>query len=119
MKAFYDYMVTLGIQDSVTTFTASDFSRTFPSNGIGSDHAWGAHQLIVGGAVQGRKLYGIFPALAVSGPDDTSQGRWIPTTAVDEYSATLAKWFGVTNSNLDTVFPNLYRFAHRDLGFLG
>lgn len=118
LKAFYDYMVILGIQDGVTAFTASDFGRTFPSNGIGSDHAWGAHQLIIGGAVQGRKLYGTFPSLAVNGPDDTSQGRWIPTTAVDEYSATLAKWFGVTDSNLDAVFPNLYRFSHRDLGFL-
>jgi uncharacterized protein (DUF1501 family) len=119
LKAFYDSMVTLGIQDKVTAFTASDFSRTFPSNGIGSDHAWGAHQLVVGGAVQGKKLYGTYPALAVNGPDDTSQGRWIPTTAVDEYSATLAKWFGVTDTNLNTVFPNLPRFAHRDLGFLG
>lgn len=118
LKAFYDYTVILGVQDGVTAFTASDFSRTFPSNGIGSDHAWGGHQLIVGGAVQGKKLYGTFPTLAVSGPDDTSQGRWIPTTAVDEYSATLAKWFGVTNSNLDTVFPNLHRFSRRDLGFL-
>jgi uncharacterized protein (DUF1501 family) len=119
LKAFNDSMITLGISDKVTAFTASDFSRTFPSNGIGSDHAWGAHQMIVGGAVQGRKLYGRFPTLAVNGPDDTSQGRWIPTTAVDEYSATLAKWFGVTDTNLDTVFPNLHRFAHRDLGFMG
>lgn len=119
LKAFSDTMSTLGVQDKVTTFTASDFSRTFPSNGIGSDHAWGGHQLIVGGAVQGKKLYGTYPTLAVNGPDDTTQGRWIPTTAVDEYSATLAKWFGVTESNLDTVFPNLTRFAHRDLGFMG
>jgi uncharacterized protein (DUF1501 family) len=119
LSAFYNYMVTLGIQNSVTAFTASDFSRTFPSNGIGSDHAWGSHHCIVGGAVQGKRLFGTYPALAVNGPDDTAQGRWIPTTSVDEYSATLAKWFGVTDSNLNTVFPNLPRFTHRDLGFMG
>ncbi len=119
LKAFDDYMVVLGIPDSVTAFTASDFSRTFPGNGIGSDHAWGGQQLIVGGAEQGQKLFGDYPMLAVNGPNDTGQGRWIPTTAVDEYSATLAKWFGVSDANLNTIFPNLPRFAHRDLGFLG
>ena len=112
-------MVTLGVDNQVTAFTASDFSRTFPSNGIGSDHGWGSHHCIVGGAVQGKRMFGNYPALAVNGPDDTGQGRWIPTTSVDEYSATLAKWLGVTDSNLDAVFPNLSRFGHRDLGFMG
>ena len=94
----------------VTTFTASDFGRTFPSNGLGSDHGWGSHQFVVGGAVKGRQTYGTFPTLAVNGPDDTSTGRWIPTTAVDQSAATLAKWMGVAQSEINTVFPNLTRF---------
>lgn len=102
----------------VTAFTASDFGRTFPSNGEGSDHGWGNHQLIVGGAVNGKKTYGTFPALAVNGPDDTSTGRWIPTIAVDQYSATLARWFGVSDTDLPTVFPNIGRFASSNLGFM-
>ncbi len=104
----------------VTSFTASDFGRTFPSNGLGSDHGWGTHQLIVGGAVNGRKTYGTFPTLAVGGPDDTSTGRWIPTTSVDQYAATLARWMGVGKSNIATVFPNLTRFTGSyDGGYLG
>jgi uncharacterized protein (DUF1501 family) len=103
----------------VTAFTASDFGRTFPSNGLGSDHGWGSHHLIMGGAVQGQKTYGIFPTLTVGGPDDTSTGRWIPTTACDQYFATLATWFGVDNTNLTTVFPNLGRFTSSNLGFMG
>ncbi len=107
-----------GISSSVTAFTASDFGRTFPSNGQGSDHGWGSHHLIAGGAVNGGKTYGTFPTLAVNGPDDTSTGRWIPTTAIDQYFATLATWFGVDNSNLPTVFPNLGHFATANLGFV-
>ena len=103
----------------VTQFTASDFGRTFPTNGSGSDHGWGSHHLIVGGAVQGRKTYGTFPVLTVNGPDDTSTGRWIPKISVDQYSATLAKWFGVGASEIPIVFPNLGRFATSDLGFMG
>ena len=106
------------LKSAVTAFTASDFSRTFPANGYGSDHGWGGHQLVMGGAVKGGATYGKFPTLAVNGPDDTSSGRWIPTTAVDQYAATLATWFGVDGNGLDTVFPNLGRFATPNLGFL-
>jgi uncharacterized protein (DUF1501 family) len=102
----------------VTAFTSSDFGRTFPSNGQGSDHGWGSHHLILGGAVKGQKTYGKFPTLAINGPDDTNTGRWIPSTAIDQYFATLATWFGVDSTNLTTVFPNLGRFATPNLGFL-
>lgn len=111
------YGTTTPLKDCVTAFTASDFSRTFPANGYGSDHGWGGHQLVMGGAVKGGATYGKFPTLAVNGPDDTSTGRWIPTTSVDQYGATIAKWFGIDNEHIDTVFPNLGRFATPDLGF--
>jgi uncharacterized protein (DUF1501 family) len=111
--------------DGVVGFTASDFGRTLPTNGQGSDHGWGGHHLVFGGsgdpttgAVLGRKTYGTFPVHQLNGPDDTSTGRWIPTTSVDEYSATMAKWFGVDPSYMPVVFPNLGRFAAPDLGFL-
>jgi uncharacterized protein (DUF1501 family) len=119
LASFYQATVDLGVADKVTTFTASDFGRTFPvNNGAGSDHGWGNHQLILGGAVKGGDFYGQFPTLAVDGPDDTSDGRWIPTTSVDEYSATLAKWFGVTSTDMATILPNLSRFPTPDLGFM-
>ncbi len=116
--AFERAMEQLSLSDSVTTFTASDFGRTFPCNGYGSDHGWGSHHLIMGGAVKGGNTYGTFPVLTVGGPDDTSTGRWIPTVSVDQYSATLATWFGVDSTNLSTVFPNLGRFATSNLGFV-
>ena len=118
MKAFQDRLDAIGAGSMVTTFTSSDFGRTFPSNGTGSDHGWGNHQIIMGGAVKGSRLYGNFPTLAVSGPDDTSTGRWIPSTSVDEYSATLAQWFGLSTAQLANVFPNLSHFAKPDLGFM-
>jgi uncharacterized protein (DUF1501 family) len=102
----------------VAAFTCSDFGRTFPSNSQGSDHGWGSHHLVFGGAVQGQRTYGNFPALVVGGPNDTSTGRWIPTTAVDQFAATLGTWFGVDSSNLSTVFPNLSRFNSPNLGFI-
>lgn len=118
MIAFQRAMEQLGLSKNVTSFTASDFGRTFPSNGQGSDHGWGSHHMILGGAVKGQQTYGNFPALTVNGPNDTSTGRWIPTTAIDQYFATLATWFGVDNSNLATVFPNLGRFSSSNLGFI-
>jgi len=120
MNAFYAASVQLGVAPSVTAFTASDFCRTFPVNaGQGSDHGWGNHQLILGGGVVGGQIYGTYPSLVVNGPNDTSTGRWIPTTSVDQYSATLAKWFGVSPGNMPTVFPYIGRFATADLGFMG
>jgi uncharacterized protein (DUF1501 family) len=118
IDAFYRATVELGVGDRVTTFTASDFGRTYTSNGAGSDHGWGNHQLIVGGAVRGGDIYGRMPVLTVDGSDDIGRGRWIPTTSVDEYAATLATWFGVSAGDLPAVLPNLGRFARANLGFL-
>jgi uncharacterized protein (DUF1501 family) len=118
MLGFQRAMEQLNLSSSVTTFTASDFGRTFPCNGSGSDHGWGSHHLIMGGAVNGQRTYGKFPTLAVNGPDDTNTGRWIPTTSCDQYFATLASWFGVDSGNLATVFPNLGRFSTPNLGFI-
>jgi uncharacterized protein (DUF1501 family) len=111
-------MEQIGASSQVTSFTCSDFSRTFPSNGEGSDHGWGSHHLILGGAVNGQKTYGQFPVQQVNGPNDTGTGRWIPTTAIDQYFATLATWFGIDADNLASVFPNLSRFSSSNLGFM-
>jgi len=121
LAAFHSATVQLGVASQVTTFTLSDFGRTLaPASGGGSDHAWGNHHLVLGGAVQGRQTYGTFPTLALGGPDDfTAQGRWIPTTSTDQYAATLARWFGVSPADLSAVLPNVGRFATDDLGFLG
>jgi uncharacterized protein (DUF1501 family) len=119
LRAFWDASVELGIPQQVTVFTASDFNRTFISNGKGTDHAWGSHHLVLGAAVQGAKIYGTYPTLIPGGPDDTNDGRWIPTTSVDQYAATLATWFGVSTGDLYTIFPKLGRFATPNLGFLG
>ena len=117
LNAFYRATEELNVAEQVTSFTASDFGRTFPTNGNGSDHGWGSHHFVLGGAVRGGRLFGTFPTLAINGPDDTGRGRWIPTTSVDEFSATLAAWFGVSKSDLPTVFPNIGRFAKPNLGF--
>ena len=119
VTAFYNALGSVGAQNQVTTFTASDFGRTYNTNGDGSDHGWGSHHFVIGGAVKGGDIYGKMPTFAINGPDDTGRGRWIPTTSVDEYSATLAKWFGVSATDLPTVLPNLTRFATPDLGFMG
>jgi len=120
MKAFHDATVELGVADGVTTFTLSDFGRTFQAaSGGGSDHAWGSHHFVMGGAVRGGDFFGRYPTLALSGPDDAStEGRWIPTVAVDQYGATLARWFGVPSGKMAGVFPNLGNFDAADLGFL-
>jgi uncharacterized protein (DUF1501 family) len=121
MAAFYQATQELGVTNQVTTFTLSEFSRTLePGSNGGSDHAWGSHQLILGGAVKGNAVYGTFPTLALGGPDDADQnGRFIPTTALDQYAATLATWFGVSAANLPAIFPNLANFQTSNLGFMG
>jgi uncharacterized protein (DUF1501 family) len=120
LSAFYNYTVAAGVDSMVTSFTMSDFSRTFIGNGnFGTDHAWGAHHLVIGGAVKGGDFYGTFPNLAVKGPDDSgSNGAWVPTTSVDQIGATLASWFGVAGVDLPYVFPNLPNFATANLGFV-
>lgn len=120
LKAFYDATVMLGVSSQVTTFTLSDFGRTFqPASGAGTDHAWGNHHFIIGDAVKGGDMYGQYPTLALGGPSDAEgRGRWIPTTAVDQYGATLAQWFGVQAADLPTVFPNLSQFPTNDIGFM-
>lgn len=128
MNAFYNATVELGLQDSITTFTLSDFGRTLQPAGtgaaiVGSDHAWGNHHLIMGGAVRGNRLFGTYPTLQLGGPDDTDggsspRGRWIPTTSVEQFAATLATWYGLSSSDLTAVFPLINRFPTPDLGFM-
>lgn len=137
MRAFYDEMVAQGLSNNVTTFTLSDFGRTLQPSGsgtasVGTDHGWGSHAFIMGGAVQGGRFYGSvrpdgtglpygYPALQLGGPDDTTsnRGQWIPTTSIDQYAATLANWYGLAVSDRATVFPNLSKFATPNLLFLG
>lgn len=122
LKAFQDAMEKIGMANKVTTFTQSDFGRTLlPAAGAGSDHAWGNHHLIIGGAVKGGTTYGTFPTLALGpdSPDDVSEeGRWLPTTSSDQYAATLANWFGVSASDMSYVFPNIGNFNSGNLGFM-
>jgi uncharacterized protein (DUF1501 family) len=120
LKAFHSSLAALGAAEQVTTFTLSDFNRTLrPNTSGGTDHAWGAHHLVMGAAVQGRRYYGAFPRLELGGPDDASgEGRWIPSTAVDQYAATLASWFGVGPLQLTQVLPNLSAFAPATLDFM-
>jgi uncharacterized protein (DUF1501 family) len=118
MSAFYQATEELGVTDQVTSFTLSDFGRTLTSNGDGTDHGWGSHHLVMGGAVNGGDIYGVMPELAIGGPDDVDDGRMIPTTSVDQYSATIARWFGLNESQLAEVFPNLGNFSSTDMGFM-
>jgi uncharacterized protein (DUF1501 family) len=115
LAAFHQTMQVLPQGARVTTFTESDFSRTLrPNTNGGTDHAWGSHHLVMGGSVKGGDLYGTFPVLDLSGPDDAgSEGRWIPTTSIDQYGATLAAWFGVQPDQLQVVFPNINNFSPR------
>ncbi len=120
LDAFYNATVEMGVQNNVTSFTMSDFSRTFqPNSNTGSDHAWGSHHIVMGGAVKGGKMYGTFPTLALGGPDDSgSNGRWVPSTGSVQYAATLAQWFGVSAAQLPLVFPNIGNFKTTNLGFV-
>ena len=134
MRAFYDEMVAQGAENNVTTFTMSDFSRTFAPAGtgssVGTDHAWASHQLVMGSAARGGDFYGMntsngtpFPTLQLGGPDDADssvapRGRWIPTTSVEQYAATLSRWFGLPDAQMAQVFPNLSHFPTSDLGFM-
>jgi uncharacterized protein (DUF1501 family) len=120
MAAFYASTVELGVADSVTSFTASDFGRTMTGNNDGADHGWGSMHFVMGGAVKGKSLYGTAPVVANGGPDDVGQGRLLPTTSVDQLAATLGKWMGVSDSALLTLLPSLsnYNASARTLGFL-
>ena len=134
MRAFYDEMVVQGLSDKVTQFTLSDFGRTMnPAGtgvGVGSDHAWANHHLVVGGAVTASDFFGLntpngtpYPTLALDGPDDAemgsgARGRWIPTASVEQYAATLARWFGLPEANFPAVFPNIGNFQSTNLGFM-
>jgi uncharacterized protein (DUF1501 family) len=121
INAFYNATVELGISKQVTTFTMSDFSRTYqPATDGGTDHAWGSVQMMVGDSVLGGDIYGTMPVFTLGGPSDVANnGRWIPTTALDQYGATLAAWFGVQAASLPGIFPNLANFTTKKLGFLG
>ncbi|MGZ3182840.1 MAG: DUF1501 domain-containing protein [Telluria sp.] len=118
LSAFHDATVELGLADKVTAFTASDFGRTLTGNNDGSDHGWGSMHFMLGGAVRGKAFYGAAPVVADNGPDDVGQGRLLPTTSVDQYAATLGKWFGIGDNDLVALLPNLANFSQRDLGFL-
>ena len=117
MTAFYNATVELGVASKVTAFTASDFGRTLQSNGDGSDHGWGSHHFVVGGAVKGKAFYGTAPAVSLgntAAPEDqghVGQGRLLPSTSVDQYAATMAKWFGVADTELAGILPNLRHFG--------
>ncbi len=119
INAFQNAMAEMGLSDQVTLFTASDFGRTAVENGDGTDHGWGAHHLVVGGAVKGQKIYGEIPLydrsdLAYTG----DRGRLIPSTSVDQYAATLGGWFGLDQNELNDALPNLNNFSEKNLGFL-
>jgi len=118
MNAFYASTVELGVADKVTSFTASDFGRTLSSNGDGSDHGWGSHSLIMGGAVSGGRFYGKAPSVSVTTDDQVGQGRLLPTTSVDQLASTLAQWFGLSASEARTMLPRIGNFATDNLGFV-
>jgi uncharacterized protein (DUF1501 family) len=126
MGCFYAALKAIGLSENVTLFTQSDFGRTFaPNSSDGTDHAWGNHHLVMGGAVRGGATYGTYPTLELLGPEDVGnnewdrQGRWIPSTSVDQYASTLLSWFGASDPQLATILPNLTNFSTRNLGFLG
>ena len=118
LASFDAAMMQLGVANQVTTFTASDFGRTLSSNGDGSDHGWGAHHVVLGGAVRGGRFWGAQPEISVNGADDVGQGRLLPTTSVDQLAATLASWMGVADSELPLVVPQIGNYTQRNLGML-
>jgi uncharacterized protein (DUF1501 family) len=115
---FQQAMAALGVEDRVTTFTASEFGRTLVSNGDGSDHGWGGHHFILGGAVRGGRFYGTQPDWDIEGPGYVDHGRLLPSTSVEAFGATLGAWFGAGPAALDDVFPHLRNFGTRDVGFM-
>ena len=118
MSAFYAATVELGLANKVTTFTASDFGRTLSSNADGSDHGWGSHQFVMGGAVNGGRFYGTAPHVSVQTDDQVGQGRLLPSTSVDQFAATLARWFGCSATELPGILPNIGNFSNTNLGFV-
>ena len=118
LAAFHAATVEMGVAEHVTTFTGSDFGRTLTTDGDGSDHGWGSMHFVLGGAVRGRAFYGAAPVIANNGPDDVGQGRLLPAISVDQFGATLGRWFGANDSELATVMPDLANFSVRNLGFM-
>lgn len=119
MKYFHDLTVELNVADKVTSFTSSEFGRTLTSNGDGTDHAWGNHQFVMGGAVNGGEIYGTMPSLEIGGPDDyRKDGRIIPTTSVEQYANPILQWFGMSDNQIATVLPNLTAFDANALDFM-
>jgi uncharacterized protein (DUF1501 family) len=119
MGAFYQATVDMGIADKVTAFTLSEFGRSLQPSGSGSDHGWGNHHMVMGGAVQGGRIYGQFPVMALGGPDDSgNRGVWIPGVSTDQFGATLGSWFGLSPAQNAAVFPNLVNFSQQNLGFV-
>jgi uncharacterized protein (DUF1501 family) len=120
LEYFDGVMTSFGLNDQVTTFTASDFGRTLTSNSDGTDHGWGSHHFVVGGAVQGQDMYGQYPVIGANQANDVGAGRLIPTTSVEQYAGTLARWFGLSDGQVRQVLPNFGNFGSSPyLGFLG
>lgn len=120
LEYFDTQMVAMGVGNQVTTFTASDFGRTLTSNSDGTDHGWGSHHFVVGGSVAGQDMYGTYPVVGANQADDLGAGRLIPTTSVDQYAGTLARWFGLSDGQIKTIFPNFGNFGSSPyLGFMG
>jgi uncharacterized protein (DUF1501 family) len=115
---FNDAITSIGMQDQVTTFTATEFGRSLTPNGSGTDHGWGGHSLVMGGAVKGNTVHGTLPQLEIDSDDTVENNRIIPSSSVEQYGATLARWFGMNDSELNVLFPNLRNFDQRDMGFL-
>jgi uncharacterized protein (DUF1501 family) len=126
LSAFYNATVEMGVASNVTSFTLSDFGRTLQPSGSGTDHGWGSHHLVVGGAVAGGQIFGKFPLMTNyanfnASNDDYADNRGVmlPGISLSQYGATLAKWFGASDPQLDTIFPTLSNFGTRNIGFLG